>query len=237
MDKKIIKIGIDLSLSSTAIYLVKDDKEYLLCYLNGKKPEKWAKKLENDIENIKINRIKYDDYSTLYSDSEIQKLNKYDEISDLMIDDIKNIVGVRECIINIEGYSYASKSSSINDIIALSTLVRIKLLKNIDCEINILSPMSLKLETSKYTYGISEIKKYNKKTNKQLKSEFKSINHDGIAGGKFTKFEMYNALVDKGVDNIILKFLKDNVEMLQMKKIPSPIDDIVDSICLVSILK
>lgn len=229
-----IKIGIDLSLSSTAININIDNKQFILCYLNKNKTDKWAKKLI-EIENIKIKRIDNISYDNLYSDSEIQKLKKYDKISDIILKDIQNIIGNKECIIKIEGYSYASKSSSINDIIALSTLIRLKLLTELNSTINIIAPMTLKLETSKYCYGISEIKKYSKKTNKQLKSEFKSINNSGIAGGKFTKIEMCEAILDKNVDCLILDFLKENTDIMNMKKIPSPIDDIIDSIFLATI--
>jgi hypothetical protein len=228
------KIGLDLSLSSSAITIEKDNIQYILSYLNKNKVNKWAKKLSN-INNLMIKRIDYNYDKDNYSDSEIQKLILYNKISDIMISDIKKIVLNNKCDIRIEGYSYASKSSSINDIITLSTLIRLKLLKELNCTIRIIAPNSLKIETCKYAYGITEIKRFHKKTNKPLKSEFKIINNDGIAGGSFTKFEMYKSILEKKTKTIIFDFVEENKEVLNMKKIPSPIDDIIDSLMLIKI--
>jgi len=228
------KIGIDISLSSTAITIKKDNIEYILSYLNKNKVDKWAKKL-SDVKNLKIERINYEYDKDNYSDSEIQKLTAYDRISDKIINDIKKIVLVENCDIRIEGYSYKKNTNSINDIIALSTLIRLKLLKELKCTIKIIAPNTLKIETCRYAYGVTEIKKFHKKTNKPLKSEFKIMNSDGIAGGSFTKFEMYKSILDKKTDTIIYNFLQENKDVLEMKKIPSPIDDINDSLLLVKI--
>ena len=230
------RIGIDISITSTAIYISSEKTDHILSYLNTNKVNKWANKI-SQIENIKIIRIDNFMKKDEYSDLEIQKINNYSDISDLMINDIKNIVSNELCEINIEGYSYSSKTSSINDIIALSTLIRINLLKNINCHINIISPKSLKLDTCKVCYGLSEIKRVSEKTGNPLKSEFKYINNDGIAGGSFKKHEMYKAVIDKQLDSIITVFLIDNVDILKMKKIPSPIDDIIDALLLSKIKK
>ena len=232
---KKINIGIDISLSSTAVYISSENEDYILSYLNDDKVNKWAKKIEN-INNIKIRRIEHLIKKDNYSDLEVQKLTKYDKISDLIVDDIHNIVEENECEINIEGYSYGSKTSSINDIIALSTLIRLKILRNLNCNLNIISPNTLKLETCKMCYGLTEIEKFSKKTGKKLKSEFKYVNLDGIAGGSFKKHEMYKAIIEKNIDSILTSFLKQNINILDMKKIPSPIDDINDALLLSKII-
>ena len=228
-------IGIDISLSSTAVYISSESDDYIFSYLNDDKVNKWAKKIEN-INNVKIRRLEHLIKKDNYSDLEVQKLTKYDSISDLIIDDIHNIVEENECEINIEGYSYGSKTSSINDIIALSTLIRLKVLRNLNCNLHIISPNSLKLETCKMSYGLSEIKKVSKKTGKDLKSDFKYVNLDGVAGGSFKKHEMYKAIIEKGIDSLMTPFLVLNKSILEMKKIPSPIDDIIDSIWLSKII-
>jgi len=232
---KKFNIGIDISLSSTAIYISSKNDDYILVYLTENKVNKWANKLK-DIDNIFIHRIENIVKKNNYSDLEIQKLKKYDDISDKIISDIVSIIVDNSCEINIEGYSYSSKSSSINDIIALSTLIRIKLLKTIDCTINIISPNSLKLDTCKMCYGLTEIKKISKKTGKELKSEFKYINNDGVAGGSFKKHEMYKSIIEKNVDSILTTFLIGNQDIMDMKKIPSPIDDINDALLLSKII-
>ena len=229
-------IGIDISLSSTAVYISSKEKDYIFSYLNSNKVSKWANKISS-IENLKINRIEQLIKKEEYSDLEIQKLNYYDQISDLILKDIQSIIVNDTCEINIEGYSYSSKTSSINDIIALSTLIRLKLLNNTNSNINIITPNSLKLETCKMCYGISEIKKVSKKTGKDLKTEFKYINNEGVAGGSFKKHEMYKAIIEKQLDSIITDFLTNNNDILLMKTIPSPLDDINDALLLSKIIK
>lgn len=229
-------IGIDISLSSTAVYISSKEKDYIFSYLNSNKVSKWANKISS-IENLKINRIEQLIKKEEYSDLEIQKLNYYDQISDLILKDIQSIIVNDTCEINIEGYSYSSKTSSINDIIALSTLIRLKLLNNTNSNINIITPNSLKLETCKMCYGISEIKKVSKKTGKDLKSEFKYINNEGVAGGSFKKHEMYKAIIEKQLDSIFTDFLTNNNDILLMKTIPSPLDDINDALLLSKIIK
>lgn len=229
-------IGIDISLSSTAVYISSKEKDYIFSYLNSNKVSKWANKISS-IENLKINRIEQLIKKEEYSDLEIQKLNYYDQISDLILKDIQSIIVNDTCEINIEGYSYSSKTSSINDIIALSTLIRLKLLNNTNSNINIITPNSLKLETCKMCYGISEIKKVSKKTGKDLKTEFKYINNEGVAGGSFKKHEMYKAIIEKQLDSIFTDFLTNNNDILLMKTIPSPLDDINDALLLSKIIK
>lgn len=226
-----IKIGIDISLSSTAIY-INGDTDYIFCYLNKTKVNKWAKKIST-IENVTIHRSDVSSNNKIgYSDSEIDKLTKYDILSDKIINDLVSVCGDELCDVRIEGYAYTKNTNSIIDIICLSTLIRLKILKTLNCKIRIIPPMSLKTETCEYCYGVTEIKRYHKKTNAPLKSEFKIMNDDGIVGGNFTKFEIYNSIIEKNVDNIFLDFLKENAEVLEMKKIPSPIDDINDALML-----
>jgi hypothetical protein len=108
-------------------------------------------------------------------------------------------------------------------------------LNTLNCNISIISPSTLKLETCKYCYGISEIEKYNK-DGKKLKSEFKCVNEFGISGGRFTKFEIYRSILYKKEKSIMYKFLDENKNVLEFKKIPSPIDDINDSLMLTKII-
>ena len=229
------QIGLDISLSSTAIYISSNKDDYILSYLNNNKVSKWANKISK-IKNIKIFRIDDLVKKDVYSDLEIQKLIYYDNRSSIMLDEIKNIIENNEVEINIEGYSYSSKSSSINDIIALSTLIRLKLLQSLNCKINIISPNSLKLETCKLCYGLSEVKRISKKTGNELKSDFKYINKEGVAGGSFKKHEIYKSIIEKNLKTLITDFLNDNIEMLSLNKIPSPIDDINDALLLSKII-
>jgi hypothetical protein len=227
-----IVIGMDISLSSTAVTIIKDNEEFIFVYLKEGKTSKWANMLDGS-KNIDIKRIKNNPVSKNYSENEIIKLTNYDSLSDIIINDISKFSEGNHLEIRIEGYSYTKNTNSIIDIIGLSTLIRYKLLNNFDCSIHIVSPSTLKLETCRNCYPTTEILRHHKKTGKPLKSTFIDQNHDGISGGKFTKFEIYKAIIESNMDTIIYPFLKDYYEdIFEMKKIPSPIDDINDSIML-----
>lgn len=231
LKKNMIKIGIDVSLSSTAIYVNDENEQYILCYLNDKKTDKWANEL-NKIKNVNIHRISTTNYNEGYSKNEIKKLLKYDEISEKVVNDLFTICGKRYCDIRFEGYSYTKDTNSLNDIITLTTLLRLKMINKLNCDLTIISPPSLKLETCKYCYGVTEIKRFHKKTGKELAPELKVVNPDGLSGGNFTKFDIYKAIIDKKLNTIILDWLLNNQNILTMKKIPSPVDDINDAFML-----
>jgi hypothetical protein len=226
-------IGIDISLNSTAICITNDDIK-ILSFLNELKGSKWSKEL-NTIKNVKINPIKYN-LEKNYSDKEISKLESYDKLSENIINELINICGNDFYEIRIEGYSFSKQTSSLADIIALSTLIRLKLLRKLNCKIKIVAPSTLKKETCVLAYGYKTIKKYHKKTGKELKNEIILTDDNGISGGKFTKFEMYKSLLKINEQNEYTNFLNYySDKILEMKKIPSPIDDINDSILLTKI--
>lgn len=223
-----MNIGIDISLNSTAVYIT--EKNIILSYLNETKVSKWAKEIEND--SVIIKRIKYDG-SEKYTDREINKLINYNELSDTIVNDIYNIVKDEQCDVRIEGYSFSKQTSSLVDIVALSTLIRLKILNKLNSKITIMAPMTLKVETCKKAYGYTIIKKYHKKSGKELADEILLKNDEGISGGKFTKIEMYKSLLKLELNSTFHKYIIENSEkILSLKKIPSPIDDIIDAILL-----
>lgn len=230
-----IIIGLDISLSSTAMCINDNGAEYIYCYLNTNKVSKWANLLEGDISNLMVTRLERAKKAKNYSDGEISKLLKYDEISELILNDIIKRCGNRKCEIRMEGYSYTKNTNSIIDIIGLSTQLRLKLLTKLNSSLHIISPSTLKLSTCKLAYGVTEIKRYGKK-DQPLKSNFKVMNKEGISGGSFTKFEMYKSIIDGNIDTIIYDFLNEyESDVISMKKIPSPIDDIIDSVLITRI--
>lgn len=89
--------------------------------------------------------------------------------------------------------------------------------------------MTVKSEAASISYGYTLNKKDKKIINK---------NPNGISGGKFDKKQMlesYLNLNDKdGLSNMLNKYKE---ELLKLKNVPKPIDDIVDSNFLMRILK
>lgn len=221
-------VGIDTSLSSTGLFIsLKDGSQFYYNYKNSDKLTKWHKLLDF---------ITYRDYANIkddnYSDTEILKLLQYDKITDLIVTDILTHCKPEETIIITEGYSYSSSNtSSLIDLIGYATLLRTKLLKLSLNSFIIKPPSTLKQETCALTYVPKE--KVIGGKNPRIEYIYKS--NEGISGGKFTKREMYKALDDNTSIDILLKKILSfhRPELLKMKNIPKPIDDIVDAIWLV----
>lgn len=222
-------IGIDISLSSTGLYILKSDKtELYFNYKNHDKLSKWHKLLDfityRSYENIKDDN---------YSNSEILKIIAYDKISTIIVNDIISNVTPEDSIIVTEGYSYSSSNtSSLIDLVSLASLIRSKLIKYNFADFRVKSPSTLKLDTCIFSYGIIE------QTSKRKSSKPKPIkckNKYGIAGGNFKKHDMLDAIFD--TPHIIKCALKERLknyhkELIMLKEIPKPIDDIVDAVWL-----
>ena len=71
-----------------------------------------------------------------------------------------------------------------------------------------------------------------KKGKKVIKFEYR--NNDGVIGGKFNKHEMYQALTDNDtLQTPWVNFLREHQEeIMSLKKVPTPIDDINDAILM-----
>jgi hypothetical protein len=214
-------IGIDISLNSTAIYLESDKGNKILSLNNKKDNNIYIKELDrHGVEFIHLNSEK----SKIYSDNEILKLKKFDKIATLVLEFcVKNINEDENTFCQIEGYSFSKNTSSILDIVSLSTLIRSYLLKNVkNINISIISPSSLKLEACKIAYEPVDIG--------IKKPKYIYVNNDGISGGSFKKPEMYKALLDSKLDIYIRDFLIEYEHLTERDKIPNPIEDIIDAI-------
>lgn len=218
-------ITVDPSLISTA--MVVNGKLFNYCRessVYGKKGmTKWFKLAE---QFITYRYIDYRKFKT-YSEGEITKLNDYDYVSDLIIKDIlDNIDTSKESHIKIEGYSFGSSSGDIIDLVTFSTLLRKKLYDKISKDIIVFSPSTLKQESCKLTYDPIDIGV------KKPKLEYR--NKEGVAGGKFTKREIYLSLIENDkIDFEFVKHLKSiKEEILEISKVPKPYEDINDAFVL-----
>jgi hypothetical protein len=220
-------IGIDTSLSSTGLYIcLKDGSEHYYNYRNTDKLTKWHKILDFinyfDYQNIKLDN---------YSDTEIAKIIQYNKVTDQMVTDILKHCIPQETKIITEGYSYSSSNtSSLIDLISYATLLRNKLIQLDFNDFIIKSPSTLKLDCCKSTYiPIEKII-----GGKKPRIELIYRNDEGIAGGKFTKREMLKSIFDHPNVNVYIQKILDFhiVDLLKMKNIPKPIDDVVDAVWL-----
>lgn len=215
-------IGIDISLNSTAVFIQNGIDTKILSFTNKKDNNIYIKELEaNGVNFYFIYRETNDEYSK----NEILKIKSYDDLSEkIVLEIILNLDTNKKTFCQIEGYSYASKNtSSLLDIVALSTLIKIKLFNKIpNIDISIISPSTLKLEACKLVYKPIDVGK------KKPKLEYR--NNNGLSGGSFKKPEMFQAMVDGNIDTPILNMLKNYIHLVERKKIPNPIEDIIDSI-------
>jgi len=221
-------IGIDISINSTAVFIDSNGTEKIFSFTNKK---------DNNIYIKELNRCGVDfthferKISKNYTDNELSKMKHYISISDTIISKIlSSIDQTKKTFCQIEGYSFSKNTSSVLDIVSLSTLIRSKLLVNIkDIDMRIISPSSLKLETCKMIYEPINIGR--------RKSKYEYKNGLGIPGGSFKKHDMYRAMIDGSIQSKIYDFLKENIHILNMAKIPNPIEDIIDSMFACKILK
>jgi hypothetical protein len=221
-------IGIDISLNSTAVYIERPDNRVILSFTNKKDTNIWINELKSvGVKFTNIYRKTADDYSK----AEVLKLKDYWEISDTICKTIvENLDPDLETFCNVEGYSFSRNTSSILDIVSLSTLIKTKLLVMLpNLHMNIISPLSLKLESCKLVYPPLEIGVKKKK--------LKWVNREGIAGGSFKKPQMFKAFIEGRIDAPIYNFLFHHQELLDREKIPNPIEDIIDSVFCLKVMK
>jgi hypothetical protein len=226
------KIGLDLSLNSSAMTIKNKNGIKLFNYTATKEGYKWFKDVKDYITFRFIEYENFDDYS----ENEIYKIKKYNEITDLIINDMLDNIDLNEKIqVNIEGYSFSSNAgNSILDIVSYSTMLRLKIYEKISKNINIFSPKTVKVQTCLKIYGY--LPPPIGKKGQVLKDPKITCNKDGVKGGDWDKQEMYKAIIDGNIQNPLYNYLLENKEvLLEMKKIPKPFDDIIDSIHIMNL--
>lgn len=223
-------IGVDISLTSTAIVIKSKEKYHYLSFMKNFKQGKWTKML--DFINIVGTEYRIsDDYST----NENYKLEDYDRITDMIISEIKKITLDDEIIYNIEGFSYSSggKTSSIIDLVMFTSMFRNKMKNVLKAKMNVISPSTLKMQACYSVYGGTV--KRNKK-GEIVKLETRSS--DGISGGNFKKHQIMKGLNDSNIQNYLTIFIRENFkELYKMASIIKPLDDINDAFFLLYILE
>jgi hypothetical protein len=231
-------VALDPSLISTALVVSSEEtfKMYNYCRESsafGKTGiKKWFKLAE---QFVTYKFITYREF-TDYSEGELTKLKDYDKITDDIISDIlSNIDTSKPTKIGIEGYSFSSTAGDIIDLVTFSTLLRKKLFDQISEDIIVLSPSTLKLESCKLTYPpiVSETGKKVKK----VKIEYR--NTLGMSGGKFTKTDMFMAIVENNkMQDFWTKHCKlVKSDVLGVATIPKPYEDVNDAFLIYNVLK
>jgi len=229
-------IGLDISKNSTAMSIeTTSGDNFLFNYSVKNSNYIWIKRTN---EFINYNHYKYTKYDN-YSESEIEKTNQFIKISNQIISDIKKSIDNNDnpVYIMIEGYSYGSNVGPLIDLVGVGSIIRGKLIENISKIklIEIIAPLALKTQTAEYVYGYEMIE-----TGKRVIKLTKVINtnDNGVKGKDFTKHDMFNAILDAKLNIPILEFYTNyKDEILKMKTLPKPFDDINDAIFCKEIIK
>jgi len=229
-----IFIGLDVSKISTALTIENNDITKLYCYSTKKDSNIWVKNTNDFIiyRHINYNYNKEKDYSK----SELLKLNEFDNITDLIIKDILDNYNMLDSIrIAIEGFSYNSKGP-IFDLIEFTTILKYKLMTKMVTytSIEIISPMSLKMETCKMIYE----PRIEIKGKRVIKEIIHHENDKGKNANNFDKWDMFFAFLKSNINTPLkLWCLEYEENITKNKDLPKPIDDIVDSLFLKEIIK
>lgn len=215
-------VGIDASLTSTAVNVRTPDSNILLSFTKNYKPSKWTKELEpfTKFTNTSFNDV--DDYS----ESELAKLRDYEVIINDIVDQILTFVNPSlETKVSIEGYSYSSAAGPLIDLVTFGTLLRKRVLTEFG---------NLKI------YTPSQLKKYCAQLVYQPDKKGMFRNNEGIAGGSFKKHQMCLAMLESKnltLNENFTKFLQTNwTDLSTMKNLPKPTDDLSDAIWACEVL-
>ena len=224
-----IYIGLDVSKISTALVIEKNGITKLFSYTTTKDNNIWIKNT-NDFINYRHIKYEYKNEKD-YSKSELLKLDEFDKITELILNDIFDNIKVLDSIrIAIEGYSYSSKGP-IFDLIEFTTSLKIKLMKRLNnySNITIKSPLTLKSETCKMVYE-PRIEIKGKRVIKHIPHY---ENTKGKEATKFNKWDMFYAFIESDIDIPLKTWCLEYMEKItKNKEVPKPIDDIIDAIFL-----
>tara|TARA_R110001592_G_scaffold120545_3_gene324985 strand:- start:60369 stop:61025 length:657 start_codon:yes stop_codon:yes gene_type:complete len=216
-----MKVGIDFSLNSPGIAIKKETEYKFYSLFNYSKDNFWERfkdgkmqkafsihKELKEQECISIHPYNRNVKSKEFLFREREKLTDANFISELIIDILKNEIVSENYHISLEGFSYGSKGNSFIDMIQYNTFLRHKLLEEFDInKISFFQP--------------SHVKKLAGKGNANKFYMIKAFQEDVLNDKELRDTKLWNWIKDKDYS----------------KKIPKPIDDIVDSYFILNCFK
>ena len=139
-----MKIGIDFSINSTAVTIIKDESIHLFSFVPNYRSELSAFKIHKQITDL-VTIVSYEKAANTKDPLKDQaiKLENADNLSNIIIETIKPYV-IENPEIRIEGFSFASKGNSFIDLITYNTFLKVKLIQNWGHCISVIPPKSLK---------------------------------------------------------------------------------------------
>jgi len=215
MKKRIV--GIDPSLSCTAVVIMEDGKDDVLhCFTT--KNTKWVKAIET-IATCHLTSYRTDKGEN--SEVEINKLTDYRRNAYQVVDTL-NLT--KDDHVFIESYASRAKGNII-DLVVFSTFIRERILDS-GAELTIVTPMSLKKTWAEAIYPLD---KKGVARNYELSPNTKG-EMLGVAGGSFKKHQMMLGLYEMKETSIFKKEMEiHRLDIMPLKDIPTPFNDFVDA--------
>jgi len=210
-------IGIDPSLSCTAVVIMQDGKDDVLhCFTT--KNTKWVKAIET-IASCHL--VSYRTDKGENSEVEINKLIDYRANAYEVVDTL-NLT--KDDHVFIESYASRAKGNII-DLVVFSTFLRERILDS-GAQLTIVTPMSLKKTWAEEIY---EKDKKGVARNNELTPNSKG-EMIGIAGGSFKKHQMMLGLYEmEGTSKFKKEMEMHRLDIMPLKDIPTPFNDFVDA--------
>ncbi|MDC0008854.1 hypothetical protein OAE73_00675 [bacterium] len=201
-------LAVDFSLNSPGICVYNDkSKEYhLISYIKPKTGTKAEQRLQEEISLLKDVTLVYQpDFTNdeSYSSAELLKIKRYDKMADEIINLVlQNSFSGDEFTIAFEGTSYGSKMGTNNmiDMAAGAAILKLKMLKT-------LKPIDI------LTVAPTTIKKYAGKGNMNKLQLFEAFQQNVNSDQNLAKSPLWKIVKDLEIG----------------KKIPKPLDDLVDA--------
>lgn len=203
-------LGIDASITSTAVCIEENGTDRFISYTTADKLTGWMKFLEPIVQ---FRLIKYS-YPKDYSESERYKLVNYSTTASIVISDIPN-----NSVIGMESYSQSSDAGHLIDLVTIGTFIRMGIISG-GWDLRLYAPMTMKKQACIIAYNLLDVKK------KVYR------NPEGVAGGSFKKHEMLKAMlhITENTKSALSDILRErSSDILSLKAIPSPINDLVDA--------
>lgn len=226
-----MQVGIDISPTSTAIY-IKNGVEKIYSFSTQKPDNKYVKMLE---EVVTFEFIEYPK-KTNYSESEIEKAKIYYSIARKIGNLLTNYYTNGKIDLIIEGHSYSSQAGHIIDVATLTGMIKAKIFELLPtADIYLVSPVSLKIAVAETVYGSMTVMEGKRvlKPKKHIKT-----NHLNTPPNKYQKTDMLLAVHDYKQSSVIKEFVDKNYDNIgKLKSVPKPIDDIVDAYWLMETFK
>ena len=222
-------ICIDPSLTCTA--LIVNDKKFVyaskhLVFTKNNNFVKWFD-MVSDLITIRsydtnINSLTKISNALTYSNEQLIKLNIYSNIcADILKDILDNIDCGTVSKVYIEGYSYSSVNGPIIDLVSFGSILRYCLLYNGFTDLNIMAPQELKKMAASLAYNSSKTKS----------KKITYFDNEGKAAGKFDKTDMLKCLlkIDNNNDKWLFRLHDFKEQLLNMKSVPKPLEDVNDA--------